>query len=246
MLRVVLTFSLFFASSCSFALTPFEKHLVSVTQGMSAFYMYLLSDKDKKFKSHYEAHFTAATAAINEVKEPEQQVLTERWNKLEPTLKYEEVDDMGLSLNENIRQEFRSYVADLYLEYMLAEKDEKYAISAYERIQVYSSFLAARALDVDSTIYNYSLFTEKDYQLDQVQISQVIDSDLNALLDSDLPNSYKIQLRRLKAKFKFMKSSLTDYDTASASFLLYQNALSVNKILTEQQANPSVIAKSLL
>lgn len=246
MLRVALTLTLLLASTSSFALTPFEKHLISITQGMSAFYMYLLSDKDRKFKLHYEEHFAAATQAINESKDPEKQVYIERWGKLKPTLQYETIDGMGLNLNENIRQNFRTYVADAYIDFMNTEKDNKYAQSAYERIQIYSSFLAARALDVDSTIYSYSLFTEKDYQLDQVYLFGIINSDIEALLKTSLPNSYKIQLRRLKAKFKFMDSSLTDYNTSSATFLLYQNAISINKILTEQQANPKVIASSLL
>jgi len=246
MLRVAFALGLMLASTTSFALTPFERHFLSVTQGMTSFYMYLLSNADSKFLKAYEKDFDEATQAIIESKDPSKQSFLKRWMELKPSLAYENKKGMGLNLNQNIRLGFRAYVVDLYLEFNKTPKDNKYAISAYERIQLFSSMLSARALDLDSSIYGTNLFTDHDRLLDQVKVAEVIESDLKALLSTDLPKNYQKELRKVEAKFRFMKPSLVDYTTRSATYLLYQNALAINKIMTEQQKDQKVIASSLL
>lgn len=246
MLRAALSLSLMLVSLSSMALTPFERHFLSVTQGMSSFYMYLLSNEDKKFKAAYEEQFDLATQAIIESKDPSKQNILKRWMELKPTLAYEKRKGMGLLLPQPIRLGFRAYVVDLYLEFQKNPKGNKYAINAYERIQVYSSLLSARALDLDSSIYGVNLFTDHDRLLDQVEVADQVETDLKALLGSGLPKSYQKQLRKIEAKFRFMKPSLVDYSTRSATYLLYQNALAINKIMTEQQQDHNVIASSLL
>jgi len=246
MLRAALTLSLILTSFSASALTPFEKHFLHVTQGMASFYMYLLSNEDKKFQKAYEQAFDDATQAIIESKDSSKQSFIKRWMELKPTLQYEKKKGMGLNLNQNIRLAFRAYVVDLYLEFKKTPKDNKYAISAYERIQLFSSMLSARALDLDSSIYGTNLFTDHDRLLDQVKVAEGIESDLKALLSSNLPKDYQKQLRKVEAKFRFMKPSLVDYESRSATYLLYQNTLAINQIMNEQQKNQSVIASSLL
>lgn len=246
MLKVVLALTVFIASSSSFALTPFEKHFLSVSQGMSSFYMYLLSNEDKRFQKDYAKHFDDATQHIVESKDPSKQSFLKRWMELKPTLEYEKRKGMGLTLSQTIRFDFRSYLVDLYLEYVKNPTARKYAINAYERIQLFSALLTARALDLDSSIYGTNLFTDHDRLLDQVKVGQVIEDDLKALLSSNLPKPYQKELRKVEAKFRFMKPSLVDYSTRSATFLLYQNAIAINNIMLEQQKDQNVIASSLL
>ena len=52
------------------------------------------------------------------------------------------------------------------------------------------------------------------------------------LSESKLPNKIQIEVRRIQAKLKFMEASLVDYDSQSATYLLYQNALSIGKIVS--------------
>ncbi|GAA6136055.1 hypothetical protein NBRC116188_28450 [Oceaniserpentilla sp. 4NH20-0058] len=246
MLRVALSLSLMLVSLSSMALTPFERHFLAVTQGMSSFYMYLLSNEDKKFKVAYEKQFDLATEFIIESKDPSKQNILKRWMELKPTLAYDKSKGMGLLLPQSARLGFRAYVVDLYLEFQKNPKGSKYAINAYERIQIFSSLLSARSLDLDSSIYGTNLFNDHDRLLDQVEVANQVEADLKALLGSGLPKSYQKQLRRIEAKFRFMKPSLVDYDTRSATYLLYQNALAIDKIMTEQQQDQNVIASSLL
>lgn len=246
MLRIMIFVGLLIGSGNSIALTPFEKHTLFVTQGMSAFYMYLLSNQDDKFLTSYERHFDDATQTILESKDSTKQNFIKRWLELKPSLKYDIKKGMGLSLSQTTRLEFRAYVVDLYLAFASGAQDNKYAINAYERIQMYSSLLTARALDLDSSIYGTNLFTDHDRLLDQTKVAAKVESDLTALLGSGLPKSYQKELRRIQAKFRFMKPSLVDYSTRSATYLLYQNALAINKIMTEQQQDQKVIASSLL
>jgi len=244
MFRAVITLVLALSSLSANALTPFEQHFLSVSKGMSAFYMYLLSGEDKRFKKDYEREFDDATAALYQSSNPEIQPFIEKWNKLRPTLKYENKADMGASINENIRGNFRSYVVDLYLEFTKNNQNKDDYAARLKRIQFYSNILTARALDVDSTIYGISLFTQHDFQLNQSKVYEQISADLNAIEESDLPKSAQFQIRRIQAKLKFMEASLVDYNSQSATYLLYQNTLSINKIIAAQMDLLSNIASS--
>ncbi|WP_353352421.1 hypothetical protein [Oceaniserpentilla sp. 4NH20-0058] len=204
---------------------------------MSAFYMYLLSSEDKRFNQDFNRYFKEATSHISQSSDPVDKQFSQKWQELLPTLKYEQMVGMGASLNENIRGNFRKYAVDLFLEHKNRQKKSLNTVEALGRIQLNTFLLSARALDVDSTIYGTTMFTQHDFLLDQAEVFKQIQLDLEFLQTSKLSEAAFIQLRRIQAKLDFMKSSLIDYNTQSATYLLYQNALSITKIIKKLTSN---------
>ena len=223
-------------SLSSQAMTPFEQHFQAVTQGMSAFYMYALSKGDDKFLQEFNQFNELASTSLAQSKLEVDLTLAKRWQKLLPTLKFEMDEEAGLSYGGSERHQYRIYVVDLYLRYEQQFTSQNKVTIMFERIQLFNSLLSARALDVASSLWGARAFTDHDRMLDQKKVALQIEQGIKELMSEKLSASQKSALRKVSSKFQFMKKSLVDYQAETAYFLMYRNVMSINKLMSNNQA----------
>lgn len=234
MLKILSPLILLLVCKTSLALTPIEQHTLAVSQSMAAFYMYLLSQEDKKYLAQFDNYALQATEALSVSTEYDEQGLKQRWERLRPMLYFTHVKGMGATIDQKIRFDFRAYLVDLYL-YLEKQKTPQTFQSKSERLQLDIAILVARALDVDSSIYGVNSFTAHDYQLDQQFIINRVEDNLEHMMNGNLDKPSLLDLRRIKAKLKFIRSSIADYKSSSAIYLTYQNASMINEMLELQR-----------
>jgi len=212
------------------AMSPFEQHLKAVSQSTSAFYMYLLSDGDKRYMRQFRksiAHAHQSLMASNA-----SQDLFTRWQTLLPKLTFTSDDEGSLSLLRNTRFELREYLADLFLHYQKKTISNNQINALLDRIHLANLLLAARALDTVSADYGSHINPDLEYSIDQHKVAHQIEQDIKILLRLDISPHKKVALRRISSKFTFLKESLVNYESKTPYFLLYSNISSINKLLS--------------
>jgi hypothetical protein len=235
MKNCVLFLALSFVSFTSWAMTPMEQHIQFVSQGMSAFYMYSLSNSDEKYLRQFKQYQHSAASALRKVSPAERKSIPTDWQALKIKLQYRPQNGGGLYFDGVSRTEYRNYLTALYLHYKQTSNSTKTDLdSALTRIQLLSSLLAARALDVVSADYGAMGLTEHDIKISPVEVAQQITVDLELLLGKNLPKKQQHLLRKVDSKFRFIKNTLVNYKTETAYFLIYRNVKSINKLLDKK------------
>ncbi len=222
-------------SLASQAMTPFEEHFKAVSQGMSAFYMYELSKGDDRFLQEFDQYNKLASQALAGDKLAANVKLQVHWQTLKPQLVFTKDDLEGFSFVGAVRKEYRDYLVDLFLRFDQQEKKEGSVDEAFTRVQIFNSLLAARALDVASSLWGERAFLDHDKLLNQKIVAQKIEKDIQMLLKEELNASQLRSLRKVSSKFQFMKKSLIDYQAETAYFLMYRSVISINKLMANSQ-----------
>jgi len=217
------------------ALNSFESHVLSVSQGMSAFYMYLLTEGDEKYIQQFDRYQLAAEAALNNVDISQYSELNKNWQEFVSKLEYRVLKDQSIFFETHTRNKYRNYLTNLYLKFQ--ESTPPTVISkkmAFNRVQILSSILAARALDVASDIYGSTVLTNDDNKLDPKKIANQIQLDIDYLLNQKLGALQRSMLRKVRSKFHFIKNTMVDYKTQTAYFLIYGNMTAMNKLFNRK------------
>ncbi len=223
------------------ALTSFESHVLSASQGMSAFYMYLLTEGDEKYIRQFHRDQLAAESALRKLDAVEFLPLSNSWKTFVSNLKYKVLNDQSIFFETYTRNEYRNYLTNLYLKYNSINKNQNINQSnAFSRVQVLSALLAARALDVASDIYGSTVLTNDDIKLNPKVIASQIQQDIDYLLGQTLSSLQYRTLRKVRSKFYFIKNTMVDYKTQTAYFLIYGNMRAMNKLFERQSSKELV------
>ncbi len=219
------------------ALTSFENHVLSVSQGMSAFYMYLLTEGDEKYIRQFHRDQIAAESALRKLDAVEFLKLSKSWQTFVSNLEYKVLNDQSIFFETYTRNEYRNYLTNLYLKYDAINRTQKINQgNAFSRVQVLSALLAARSLDVASDIYGSTVLTHDDIQLNPKVIANQIQQDIDYLLSQSLSSLQYSMLRKVRSKFHFIKNTMVDYKTQTAYFLIYGNMRAMNKLFERQSS----------
>jgi len=217
-------------TSQSQAMSPFEQHLKAISQSTSAFYMYLLSNGDKRYMRQFKKSMAHAHQSL--MASSTSQDFFTRWQALNPKLIFSRDDEGGMSLARNTRFELREYLADVFLHYQKKTFSNNQIDALFDRIHLANLLLAARALDTVSADYGSHINPDLEYSIDQNKVARQIEQDIKILLTLDIPPHKIVALRRINSKFTFLKASLVNYETKTPYFLLYSNISSINKLLS--------------
>jgi len=220
-------------TSQSQAMSPFEQHLKAISQSTSAFYMYLLSNGDKRYMRQFKKSMAHAHQSL--MASSASQDFFTRWQALNPKLIFSRDDEGGISLARNTRFELREYLADVFLHYQKKTFSNNQIDALFDRIHLANLLLAARALDTVSADYGSHINPDLEYSIDQNKVARQIEQDIKILLTLDIAPHKKVALRRINSKFTFLKASLVNYETKTPYFLLYSNISSINKLLNFQR-----------
>ncbi len=216
----------------SWALAPMEQHLMSASQGMSAFYMHMLSNGDEEYLQQFNQYQMSADVSMGGMNKSEHAELSNTWRTLKHDLTFRYNQREAVYFSGAIRIEYRNYLTSVYLQYKNnSSSDSRSVLSAITRIKVLSTMLAARALDLVSSDYGITDMTEHHRKFNPIEVADIINQDIQFLLAS---NSTVIEpglLRKIDSKFNFIKKHLVDSKSQTAYFMVYRNMLSMSKML---------------
>ncbi len=216
----------------SWALAPMEQHLMSASQGMSAFYMHMLSNGDREYLQQFNRYQVSADVSMGGVNKSEYAEFSNTWRTLKHDLKFKYIQGEAVYFSGAVRIEYRNYLTSVYLKYKNnSNSDKRTVLSAIARIKILSSMLAARALDLVSSDYGTTDMTEHHRQFNPVEVAGIINQDIQFLLASNSSVIAPSVLRKIDNKFNFIRKNLVDTKTQTAYFMIYRNMLSMSKIL---------------
>ncbi len=216
------------------ALAPMEQHVMSASQGMSAFYMHMLSDGGEEYLQQFNRYQRSADASIASMEIEARGEFLNDWKALKHDLKFKSNPGEAVYFSGAIRIEYRNYLTSLYLHYKNNQNSNKGSeINALARIKILSTMLAARALDLVSSDYGFTDITSHQSKFNPAEVASSINQDIQFLMASDSTIIEPRLLRKLDSKFNFIKKNLVDSNSQTAYFLIYRNMLSMSKILKD-------------
>jgi hypothetical protein len=239
---LVVALSLF--SVVASASSNLSNHVMAVSQSMSAFYMYSLSEGDTRYKTEYEKYFNTAEGYLGQYQKEDAVTASElnsQWNRLRPELKFEYVDGAGFIIPVTVRNEFRSYLNKAYsklTETLGVEMDfNKELFHMGLSVEV----MSARFFDISSALYGTMSIANKDGVIDPVNMAKHLNERLAQASKRDIPESIKRELRQVQTKWEFIEDSVVNYRDEAAYLLVYFNKSKITKILNKTQ---EVLAKA--
>ncbi len=232
-MRVIISLLLLSITQLAMAKTSFEQHLHSVSQAMSALYMYELSEGDTQHLVDFKRYRDVADRALIKSELVEKKLFLKRWQSLKPYWRIESDGKNGFGIDFVVREDAREYLTEVYLRAQTISAPNNTVAGKYKSIQIITSMLSARALDLLAEYNGSSLLTEHDRQIDEKKLSNQVHNYIKQLLSSDLTQEQRKKLNKVKARFEFVDRNLTHYDQVMPYFLVYKSVLSIGKLLGE-------------
>ena len=232
-MRCLLAVIMIFSAQLSLAMSPFQQHLNSTAQSISAFYMYEMTEGDEKFLNEFKQHQADASRALNNSTELQKSLFEDRWQKMVPHWKFNLVKGVGLNFEAVVRLQVRKYLTDLYLYSKELPVNKTIVESKVDTIKVNTSILSARTLDLVSAHNGSNSLTEHDLQLDSKAIAAQVQENIAQLLDMKLEKNQEKSLKKVRTQFNFVEKSLVDHNQVVPYFLVYRNMMRLGKLLDE-------------
>lgn len=230
-------------SLTGWAMTPVEKHMLYVSQGMSAFYMFQLSNGDKRYFRQFQEHQAQATHSEIKIKGIKNLKLTEEWRSINSRLQQIEFKNDEVFVAGVLRRQYREYLTKLYLAVTKENESENSQEDVVYKIQLLTAMLGARTLDVASDYYGPGSLTDHDNLFEAEKATLQVSKDISWLMSQEISQINKSSLRKLNLKFNFIRGNLVDYHSKTPYFLIYKNMNSMYKILTENNLESLVVSE---
>lgn len=242
--RIMLVVALSLFSVVASASSNLSNHVMAVSQSMSAFYMYSLSEGDTRYKTEYEKYFNTAEGYLGQYQKEDAVTASElssQWNRLRPELKFEYVDGAGFIIPVTVRNEFRSYLNKAYSKLTETLGVEMDFNKELFHMSLSVEVMSARFFDISSALYGTMSIANKDGVIDPVKMAKHLNERLAQASKRDIPESIKRELRQVQTKWEFIEDSVVNYRDEAAYLLVYFNKSKISKMLSKSQA---VMAKA--
>lgn len=209
---------------------------VKVTsQAMSSFYMQSLSEGNEKYLNDFNKFKYQSSLLLDQYARdggPRSEEFLKRWKGISDRLVLVYDKEYGWEVDENVRQDFRSYLSDLY-QLVDIQKSSYTSLSQRQLLSVVQmEAIAARFFDV-SSLFNVkvSIFSSDKNKLNPKEISQTFKRNLDVLAEMSKSEATKRKLASVKSKWEFVESSVIDYEGNGAYFLVYATKNRIQKEL---------------
>ena len=236
--RIMLVVALSLVSVVTSASTNLSNHVMAVSQSMSAFYMYSLSEGDDRYKNEYEKHFNTAETFLGQFHKEDAVSASElqnQWKRLRPALKYDYVDGAGFIIPVTVRNEFRAYLTKAYSKLTNTLGSEMDFNSELFHMGLSVEVMSARFFDISSALYGTMSIANKDGAIDPVQMAKNLNERLERAKQLNIPEAIKRDLRQVQTKWRFIEDSVVNYKDEAAYLLVYFNKSKITKLLNNSQ-----------
>lgn len=235
-MRYLLLLPLLLISFKVFALSSLNQHTLAVGQGMSAFYMFSLSEGDQRYKQQYLQHFETANDQLDALAEYDAMLAGELrplWTDLKSKLEYDVVQGAGYVLSTRTRLEFRDYLTLLYNKVNQQVSSESQLDNELYLMAIEVEMMTARFFDISSSEYGVMGISASQRAIDPVRMADTFNRQLKKLEKMATSSSLKRQLSRVETKWRFIEDSVVNYKDEAAFLTVFFNKKQIGKILTE-------------
>ena len=232
------TFLLLIFCTYASAKTALIEHAITVSQSMSSFYMYNLSEGDSRYKHDYEELLIKADNTL-EIYEQEDVMgaanIKKRWQTLRPLLDYEQYDNSDYFVPGAIRVQYRNYLNTIYEKVTLSYSNEapleqKLALMAFNM-----EIISARFFDISSSLYGAQSLSSIDRRMNPDKISKQLKQNFKSMKKAINDKSLKKEIASIENKWRFIERTVINYDEESAYLLVYYNKRKINKLINHSQ-----------
>ncbi|MEH6347172.1 MAG: hypothetical protein V7785_18905 [Bermanella sp.] len=236
--RNVILVSLFVFSSLSQASSPLTEHALAISQSMSAFYMYSLSEGDKRYERDYLHYFEVAEQHLQKLQEQDALLASElknKWDKLRQHLKFEYIEDVGFVVSGQMRGQFRQYLNNLYVSISKNINSETNFEEQLLLITLNVEIMSARFFDISSSVSGAMNMSSNDRLIDPPKMAKELNEKLLKLQNISATKAIGKNLRLVSRKWKFIEDSVINYKEQSAYLLVYYNKKQIHKLISKSQ-----------
>ena len=230
--------SLFVFSSLSQASSPLTEHALAISQSMSAFYMYSLSEGDKRYERDYLHYFQVAEQhlkALQEQDAPLSSELKTKWDKLRQHLNFEYVEDVGFIVSSQMRIQFRQYLNNLYASISNNINSETNFEEQLLLITLDVEIMSARFFDISSSVSGAMNVSSNDRIIDPPKMAKELNEKLLKFQSISATKAIGKNLRLVSRKWKFIEDSVINYKEQAAYLLVYYNKEQIHKLINKSQ-----------
>lgn len=232
---VLVTWLLSF-TSLAFSQANLNPYALTLSQSMSAFYMYSLSEGDNRYKQEFENGFAHADQLLADIQSKDPKLgaqLTSQWKSLKPQLKYEFVDGAGYIIPVAVRNQFRSLLSDVYRQIKDDRQNGKTLQEQLEIAALRIEIMSARFFDVSSALYGTLSISNGDQVIDPAQLAKQFKFSLGRL-EKMAPQMAK-DIRTVNSKWNFIEDSVINYKDRAAFLSVYYNKSKIVNLLNKNQ-----------
>ncbi len=226
-------------SHLSLAKSPLTLHAISVSQSMSAFYMYNLSEGQSRYKTDYESFLKSADQYLDEYQKEDSVAASEfkqQWVRLRGDLNYDTFEGSEYFVPGRTRIQFRSYLNKLYKKIVGSINSESNLPQQLALMELSVEVISARFFDISSSLYGVQSLTSEDLQIDPVKISKQFKEKLIKFQKIMTAKAIKRDLSSVQGKWAFIEDTVINYKEQSAYLLVYYNKRKINTLLNKSQS----------
>jgi len=237
--RSLLFLVFFMAFNSAYAVSPLTQHAVAVSQSMSAFYMYSLSEGDSRYQEEYQRYLLEASGYLDEFEKHDSVVgaeLKNQWSELQPNLKFDYVEGAGYIIHMSIRNEFRSYLDNVYIRVSKLISAETDLVNQMHLMTLDVEAMVARFFDVSSALYGSMAISASQDTLRPEEVAKKLRVKLARMIEMPISDKVKRKLKSVNTKWAFIEESVVNYTDKAAYLLVYYNKTQISKALNKSQS----------
>ncbi len=230
---------LFGLSSVSFAKSPLTQHAISVSQSMSAYYMYTLSEGDDRYQRDFDELLVLADKYLDQYQKQDPVTASEfksKWQSVRSELDYESLSKTDYIVPSSTRTNFRRYLTSLYEKIMSSTNSETNLPHQLAIMELSVEIMTSRFFDISSALFGVQTLSSDDLKVDPVVIAKRFKQKLEKYQDMAISKSIKRDLSSVQSKWRFIEDTVINYKEQSAYLLVYYNKKKINKILNNSQS----------
>lgn len=231
-------FLLLTISNVSLGISALTQHTLSVSQSMSAFYMYSLTDGDTQYQTDYQRYLMEAEQHLQAFEEQDSVSafeLKNQWDKFRAHLKFEYVEGAGFIIPVSLRMQYRSYLNVLYGKIIALSNSETNLTEQLALMSLNVEVMSARFFDIASALYGTLSISNKDVVIDAPKMAEQFRARLKAMQKLQLSAKVKKNLKAVDRKWAFIEDSVTNYKGEAAYLLVYYNKQKISRLLNKSQ-----------
>jgi len=235
--RTILLLILVAASQLASAASALTEHALSVSQSMSAFYMYSLTDGDGRYQEDYQKYLAKADQSLAAYDKQDSLAAAElktSWGKLRPNLKFDFVEGAGYIIPVPVRNDYRDYLSLVYKKIGEVIHRESNLSEQLALMALSVEVMSARYFDISSALYGTMSISTND-SVDPTKMAKIFKQRLKKFEKIKLAAAIKKDLGAVGRKWEFIEDKVTNYKGEAAFFLVYYNKRQISKLLGKGQ-----------
>jgi hypothetical protein len=211
------------------------QHAVTASKAISAFYMYSLTEGDERYHDEYVKILEEANVSFLALKSqhPEQVViLAPLWEKIQKEKLFKASVQDEYNVPSYLRLQFRNYLEKIYVAVNQSIISDSNINDHMGRIALDVEVMSARFFDVSSSTMGAFAISSSN---DPVVMAKSMTMRLTKLQGIVVDPKITKNLRSIANKWRFIESSVINYNQESAFMLVYYNKNKIGKLINSSQ-----------